>query len=464
VVLSAGRSYQGRVATPITQLAADVTTEVVQYIQEYIKNLPVDPKLDERCMLLDDNGEPLVQDPVGTPTADGKHCLVQGEKLRIGEEWLRDRNKSVICYDGKLQDCLLYRRPNAEGYRVLHRPWVGSDCVLRESIYDPGSSLTPPGETHRTVAIAVIGTKTADKEGCRDEYGRIHNIGARYYREHKEVRVCGAPRMEEQRDQCYLDLKIPPEQMHAQWTELGRVSRAISHGLSSKVAQIDALPGHLVDKAQEVHDGKVTLRTLGEALKAKAINIAQHANTHDAKEWFKAKVAGVKAWGGKPGIEQAEDVGEQIGDALVPDPVAVAATVVTGGIGRGGLRVAEEAADIGKLGKKARKAARLEQKAAERAVPAGKATAGAVERLGYHPAPAVPEGFPGLVPAKRKTPVQGGGGLRKRWIDGDGQIYEWDSRHGTLEMYKSNGQHVGEFDPKTGARLKAANSARTVKK
>ena len=464
VVLSAGRTYQGRVATPLTQLAADVTTEVVEYIHEYIKNLPVDPKLDERCMLLDDDNKPLLTDPVGTPTADGKHCLVQGEKLRIGEEWLRDRNKSVICYDGKLQDCLLYRRPDAKGYRVLHRPWVGSDCVLRESIYDPGSSLTTPGQTHRTVAIAVIGTKTADKEGCRDEYGRIHNIGARYYREHKEVRVCGAPRMEEQRDQCYLDLKMLPEQMTAQWTELGRVSRMIDKGATNKWLQIDGAPGRLVDKAQEVHDGKVTLRTLGEALKAKAINIAQHANTHDAKEWFKAKVAGVKAWGGKPGIEQAEDVGEQIGDALVPDPVAVAATVATGGIGRGVLRVAEDAADVGKLGKKARKAARLEQRAAERAVPAGKATAGAAERLGYHPAPAVPEGFPGLVPAKRKTPVQGGGGLRKRWIDGDGQIYEWDSRHGTLEMYKRNGQHIGEFDPKTGARLKAANSARTVKK
>jgi len=163
-----------------------------------------------------------------------------------------------------LQDCLLYRRPHTDGYRVLHRPWVGSDCVLRESLYDPGSSLTPPGETHRTVAIAVIGTKTANKEGCRDEYGRIHNIGARYYREHGQFHVCGAPRTEEQRGHCFVKLAELPEQMKAQWTELGRVSGAISHGLSSKVAQIDALPGHLVDKAQEVHDGTVTLRTHSE--------------------------------------------------------------------------------------------------------------------------------------------------------------------------------------------------------
>ena len=80
----------------------------MEYIHEYIKNLPVDPKLDERCMLLDVDNTPMMEDPVGTPTADGKHCMVQGEKLRIGEEWLRDRKKSVVCYDDKLQDCLLY--------------------------------------------------------------------------------------------------------------------------------------------------------------------------------------------------------------------------------------------------------------------------------------------------------------------------------------------------------------------
>ncbi len=351
VVLSAGRTYQGRVATPITQLAADVTTEVAQYIHEYIKNLPVDPKLDERCMLLDVDNTPMMEDPVGTPTADGKHCMVQGEKLRIGEEWLRDRKKSVVCYDDKLQDCLLYRRPDAKGYRVLHRPWVGSDCVLHESVYDPSSPLTQSGQTHRTVDIAVVGVTTADKQGCRDQAGRIHNIGARYYREHGHRYICDAPRIEEQRDHCFMELAELPQLMQNQMTQLGRIARMLDRGASHKVEQIDKEPGRLVEKVQEVADGRITLRTMGDALKAKAINIAQHANTHDAKEWFKAKVADVKSWAGKPGIEQAEDVAESAGDALVPHPATVAATVLTGGLGRGALRIADEAADIGKLGK-----------------------------------------------------------------------------------------------------------------
>jgi len=43
--------------------------------------------------------------------------------------------------------------------------------------------------------------------------------------------------------------------------------------------------------------------------------------------------------------------------------------------------------------------------------------------------------FPALKPVKPKTPVQGGGGLRKRWKDETGNIYEWDSQHGTVEKY-----------------------------
>jgi len=43
------------------------------------------------------------------------------------------------------------------------------------------------------------------------------------------------------------------------------------------------------------------------------------------------------------------------------------------------------------------------------------------------PPPKFPPGIPSLRLEKRKTPVEGGGGLRKRWRDEDGNIYEWDS-------------------------------------
>ena len=68
------------------------------------------------------------------------------------------------------------------------------------------------------------------------------------------------------------------------------------------------------------------------------------------------------------------------------------------------------------------------------------------------PAPRELPGFPEAGWAKPKTPREGGG-LRKRWKDPDGRIYEWDYQHGQLEVYSPRGQHVGAFDPQTGSRV-----------
>jgi hypothetical protein len=80
----------------------------------------------------------------------------------------------------------------------------------------------------------------------------------------------------------------------------------------------------------------------------------------------------------------------------------------------------------------------------------------------YKPAPRTPKAFPGLRRAKPKTSIQGGGGLRKRWKDEAGNIWEWDSQYGELEKYSPKGKHLGAFDPDTGKQLKPADGSRTV--
>jgi hypothetical protein len=80
---------------------------------------------------------------------------------------------------------------------------------------------------------------------------------------------------------------------------------------------------------------------------------------------------------------------------------------------------------------------------------------------GYHPNPKTLEAFPNAIKVKRKTTVQGGSGLRKRWKD-DSAIFEWDSRHGTVEKYTLKGKHLGEFDAKTGKLLKSADPTRRI--
>ena len=73
--------------------------------------------------------------------------------------------------------------------------------------------------------------------------------------------------------------------------------------------------------------------------------------------------------------------------------------------------------------------------------------------------------FPDAKRAPRKTAIQGGGGLRARWKDSNGKIYEWDSQHGTVEVYDKTGRkHLGEFDSVTGEQTKPADPTRRVEK
>ena len=86
----------------------------------------------------------------------------------------------------------------------------------------------------------------------------------------------------------------------------------------------------------------------------------------------------------------------------------------------------------------------------------------------YHAAPETNEilAFPGLIRAKKKTPIQGGGGYRSRWTDKKGRlIYEWDSLHGELELYRaSDGSHLGSYHPITGDQIDHPKNGRNIKK
>lgn len=77
------------------------------------------------------------------------------------------------------------------------------------------------------------------------------------------------------------------------------------------------------------------------------------------------------------------------------------------------------------------------------------------------PAPKELRGFPGTRRSKPKTSVQGGQGLRKRWVDDNGGIYEW-AQHGAVERYDKRGKHLGEFDAETGEQIKPADPMRRV--
>ncbi|MFH0024391.1 colicin E3/pyocin S6 family cytotoxin [Pseudomonas fluorescens] len=64
--------------------------------------------------------------------------------------------------------------------------------------------------------------------------------------------------------------------------------------------------------------------------------------------------------------------------------------------------------------------------------------------------------------APPKTPIKGGGGLRPRWKDKEGIIFEWDFRHGAVEKYTKRDRHLGEYNHETGEQTKPADPTRRI--
>ena len=74
-----------------------------------------------------------------------------------------------------------------------------------------------------------------------------------------------------------------------------------------------------------------------------------------------------------------------------------------------------------------------------------------------------PRNLPGFPHARRVKPkTKFAGGRRARWRDANGDILEWDARHGRVERYNARGAHLGEFDQETGEQLSPPDPTRKV--
>lgn len=85
----------------------------------------------------------------------------------------------------------------------------------------------------------------------------------------------------------------------------------------------------------------------------------------------------------------------------------------------------------------------------------------------YHQPPDTKDikGLGELVRGEPRTPKQGGAGKRPRWFADKGRkVYEWDSKKGELEGYRtSDGSHLGAFDPDTGVQIGKPIDKRNIK-
>lgn len=72
-----------------------------------------------------------------------------------------------------------------------------------------------------------------------------------------------------------------------------------------------------------------------------------------------------------------------------------------------------------------------------------------------------PKTLPAFPDAKRASGTRS----RKRWVDSEGKIYEWDSQHGEVEIYDKTGKsHLGGYDPKTGKQTSKPVKGRKTEK
>lgn len=464
-VLSVGKTYDGRAATPLTALGADVTAyvaaAVATRIKEYIASLPIDPKLDENCIIRDDDGSYMGR--FGTRSADRDYCEQDGFKVPIGHELLRDKSGDRLCRDSRrdprtgqrdLYDCVLWR--HGKEWHAAHQTKLNDLCELRDSDGKLLGQVGTPSADGRHCRYPV--TRANGKYGSHTDYQQ-QPIGEILYTDAARSTVCENPNL----TRCFIEHADGRDTL--KMTSGERFARGADRGLRHKAEGAQAA----AQTAQDIATGKVSVTTIADEVKREISEVAKTITDPDklkavakqkTDDWLKAAAN----WWNKPTDDQLDDAGELTAAAAVDGVVGLgtgAAGHAVGGIVDG----ADDLRKLGKAGKRGEKAAaagkRARQEVAEHTVPAQLPRAAPAP--GYHPPPRELPAFPAAQKATPKTPVQGGGKLRKRWKDEDGNIYEWDSRHGAIELYDKRGRHRGEFDPQSGSQLKPADSTRKVR-
>lgn len=355
MVLSAGKTYDGRAATPITQLGADVTAfaaaSIATRVREYIASLPIDPKLDENCIIRDDDGSYMGR--FGTRSADRHFCEQDGFKVPIGHELLRDKAGDRLCRDSRkdprtgkrdLHDCVLWRR--GKEWLPAHQARLNEKCELRDS---DGKLL------------GQVGTRSADGQQCRypvtrnnGPYGRYTEyqeqlIGEILYTDAARSTVCERPNL----TRCFLEHADGRESLRMSPGE--RFARGADRGIRHKAEGIQTV----AQAAEDVATGKVSVTTIADEVKKETAEVAKTVTDPDKlKQVAAEKAAGLlKAasdWWDKPTDDKLDDAGEVTAAAAVDGVVGLG----TGAAGHLVGGIVDGADDLRKLRKKAKAAKR----------------------------------------------------------------------------------------------------------
>lgn len=357
LVITGGKTYDHRAATPLAQLGADMVAEAGVRIKKFIETLPVDPKLDENCILLDYDMKVIGR--FGKRTKDGYYCEENGFKVPIGHEFERDKKSTKLCRDTALKDCFLIR--HGKDWVPLHRPRLDGSCRMKDSDGTVLGDLGTPSEDGKSCAYSAPlrhgypGQTVSQKQP----------IGTEFYTDADRSKVC----IDEALTHCFMFPK--PGQNSLAWTPGQRANHAgvnaFTDELKNAPEQAKEAGKTAVKVAGDVADGRITVTTIKEAAKDATAKVGEKLSDPEKlkKEfwgWVSNYEQKVEDWQNKPPEEQYEDMAGMVGSGT--GKLSIGAAV--GGTTRIVGAVVGEVAEGLNVGKKVKKIAG----AADHTVPA----------------------------------------------------------------------------------------------
>ena len=309
-VLSVGKTYQGRAATPMAQLTGEVALEAAKQVQDYVASLPIDPVLDQECVLFDDDGKVIGR--FGKRTPDLYYCEQDGFKVPIAHHLERDRAMTRLCRDRDLKDCLLER--HGSEWRPIRRPQLDEACMLRDR---DGAELGRWGEPTPDGRCRLIDKTQRDAAGQPRVQERP--IGQPFHTDTLRSRVCEDAEL----TRCFFVAR-PGETLVR--SNARRAGEAFASGfqdrLEQRVDEITDSAAALGQLASDVRSGQVTLGTVAETARRRAREAAQgvtDALRHPEKlrkaldEEVTRLGRELDEWSRKPPEEQVEDLAHAAG-------------------------------------------------------------------------------------------------------------------------------------------------------
>lgn len=311
-----GRGLEGTLLTATVGASYDETTRakygdgIAKMEQLWVRlfNTVIDPYLDERCILLDDDHTPMVE--LGRKSDDGRYCERAGLRTLIGTHFDRNQASTLVCYDNGLRNCILRRSSDKDHWQVIpkaeqaRRPYLKEDCHL----YEAGVMLP----------LQQVGIRSTDGSAC-EWLGHRFPIGTEFWAVPGDDVLCQDATLKD----CSIEL--PPKPMTMGQYVGSRAEQGLVRGVTNLVEAFERGPRVATDLAT----GQLHVGTVASEAYATLKDGLGHLTLDDAKKQAAQVLVAGQEWLNKPLHEQLGDVAEAVG-AL---PAKALQNEATGGLG-----------------------------------------------------------------------------------------------------------------------------------